>query len=80
MIYEIMLNTMSVSNIINEGNSFRLHSTMVTSTKQGMCTFDQCIYEKYAQGLITKEAALAEMRDETIIAQVKMLWAQNQQY
>lgn len=78
MVYEIMVNTMSVANIINEGNSFRLHSTMVTASKQGMCTFDQCIYEKYAKGLITKDAALAVMGDETIISQVKLLEAQRE--
>ncbi len=71
LIYEIMLNTMSVANIITEGNSFRLHSTMQTATNQGMCTFDQCIFEKYKHGLITDQAALKQMKDETIIFQLK---------
>lgn len=78
LIYEIMLNTMSVSNIISEGNSFRLHSTMVTSANQGMCTFDQCICEKYARGMISREAALKEMKDPTIIAQLNSIWAQRE--
>ena len=78
LIYELMLNTMAVSNIISEGKTFRLQSTMATSTKQGMCTFDQCMYEKYAAGLMTREAVLAEMKDATIIAQVNMLWAQRE--
>ena len=71
LIYEIMLNTMSVANIISEGNSFRLHSTMQTATKQGMCTFDQCVFEKFKLGLISFEAALDYMKDETIIFQLK---------
>lgn len=78
LIYELMLNTMAVANIINEGKTFRLQSTMVTSSKQGMCTFDQCMYEKYAQGLMTRDAVLAEMRDQTIISQVNSLWAQRE--
>lgn len=62
---------MSVANIISEGNSFRLHSTMQTATKQGMCTFDQCMFEKYKLNLISYQAALDYMKDETIIFQLK---------
>lgn len=69
---------MSVANIINEGKAFRLHSTMVTANKQGMCTFDQCLLEKYARNLITREAALDEMSDPTIIAQLNSIWAQRE--
>ena len=78
LIYEIMLNTMSVANIINEGKTFRLKSTIVTAFKQGMCSFDQCILAKFEQNLITKEAALAEMRDEATIEQLMHLWAQRE--
>ena len=78
LIYELMLNTMAVANIISEGKTFRLQSTMATASKQGMCTFDQCMYEKYALNLMTREAALAEMRDPTVIAQVNSLWAQRE--
>ena len=78
LIYELMLNTMAISNIISEGKTFRLQSTMATSTKQGMCTFDQCMYAKYEAGLMTRDAVLAEMRDPTTIAQVNSLWAQRE--
>ena len=78
MIYEIMLNNMSVANIINEGKTFRLKSTMVTATKQGMCTFDQCILNKYSRNLISRDAALAEMTDPIIISQLNSIWAQRE--
>ena len=78
LIYEIMLNSMAVANIISEGKTFRLESTMVTSNKNGMCTFDQCLLEKFSLGLITRDAALAEMHDQTIIAQLNSLWAQRE--
>lgn len=78
LIYEIMLNTMSVSNIINEGKTFRLKSTMVTALKQGMCTFDQCVYAKFEANLMTREAALAQMSDPIIIDQLNTLWAQRE--
>lgn len=78
MVYEIMINTMPVANIINEGKTFRLKSTMVTASKQGMCTFDQCILAKYSRNLITREAALAEMTDPVIISQLNSIWAQRE--
>ena len=78
MVYEIMINTMPVANIINEGKTFRLKSTMVTSNKQGMCTFDQCILEKYSRNLMTREAALAEMTDPVVITQLNSVWAQRE--
>ena len=78
LIYELMLNTMAVANIISEGKTFRLQSTMATSNKQGMCTFDQCILEKFSRGLMTREAALAELTDQAIISQLNSIWAQRE--
>ena len=73
--YEILTNVMAVSNIINEGKSFKLKSTMQIGAKQGMCTLDQCLLEKYKRDLITHEIALSYMRDQAILAQLKQEWA-----
>lgn len=78
LVYEIMLNSMAVANIISEGKTFRLESTMVTSNKQGMCTFDQCALEKFTEGLMTHDAALAVMKDQTVISQLNALYAQRE--
>ncbi len=75
MIYEILLNSMAVANLISEGKSFQLKSTMAVSRKQGMCTFDQCILEKFSRGLITRDAALPFMSDQVIIEQLNKMWA-----
>ena len=75
VVYEILINTMAVANTINEGKTFRLKSTMVTSNKQGMCTMDQCILEKYKRGLLTYDAALIQMKDISIKAQLNAEWA-----
>ena len=75
LVYEIMLNTMAVSNIISEGKAFQLKSTMSVGVKQGMCTMDQCILEKFNQGLITYEAGRPYMVDSATIAQMEQLHA-----
>ncbi|MBQ6353220.1 MAG: PilT/PilU family type 4a pilus ATPase [Lentisphaeria bacterium] len=75
VVYEILINTMAVANTINEGKTFRLKSTMVTSNKQGMCTMDQCILRKYEANLLTYEAALVQMTDLSVKAQLNAAWA-----
>ncbi|MBR7105267.1 MAG: PilT/PilU family type 4a pilus ATPase [Lentisphaeria bacterium] len=75
IVYEVLLNSMAVSNIVNEGKAFRLKATMSTATKQGMCILDQCVYNKFEQGLMTREAALAQMTDASVIAQLEQLHA-----
>ena len=72
--YEILTNSMAVSNIINEGKSFKLKSTMAIGSKQGMCTIDQCLLEKYKRELITHDVAFSYMRDASIIAQLQQEW------
>ena len=78
VVYEILINTMAVANTINEGKTFRLKSTMITSNKQGMCTIDQCILRKFEAGLLTYEAALAHMSDLSVKAQLNAAWAQRE--
>ncbi len=73
--YEILINTMAVGNIINEGKTFRLKATMATGSKQGMCTLDQCLLEKYLLNEIDHDVALANMRDTSVIAQLQKEWA-----
>ncbi len=73
--YEILTNSMAVSNIISEGKSFKLKATMQIGSKQGMCTFDQCLLEKFNRELITYEVARSYMRDQSVITQLQQTWA-----
>ena len=78
VVYEILINTMAVANTINEGKTFRLKSTMVTSNKQGMCTMDQCILRKYEANLLTYEAAMTHITDLSVKAQLNAVWAERE--
>ncbi len=75
VVYEILINNMAVANIINEGKTFRLKSTMVTANKQGMCTMDQCILRKYEANRLTYDAAMIQMTDVSVKAQLNAVWA-----
>lgn len=66
---------MAVGNIISEGKAFKLKSTMQIGNKQGMCTLDQCLLEKYKAGLITYEVAKYYMHDQAETAQLEREYA-----
>ena len=75
VVYEILVNTMAVANLIGEGKAFQLHSTMSIGSKAGMCTYDQCLLAKFDAGLISYETAMEHMQDAPVKAQLNALWA-----
>lgn len=56
---EVLINTPLASDLIRKGEVHMLKDLMSKSNEQGMQTFDQHLYEMYAQGEITYEDALA---------------------
>jgi twitching motility protein PilU len=56
---EVMLNTPLASDLIKKGDVQKLKELMKRSREQGMQTFDQALYDLYAEGSITYEDALA---------------------
>ena len=61
--YELMKNSTAVSNLIRDGKTHQVLSTMETSAKDGMITMDKCIKDLYVDGYITYEEAVAHMRN-----------------
>jgi twitching motility protein PilU len=58
-VIEVLINTPLVSDMIRKGEVHKLKELMTKSTESGMRTFDQALYELYAEGAITYEDALA---------------------
>ena len=56
-LYEVLLNTPAVSNLIREGKTSQIASIMQTSKAQGMITFDQAVSELQQKGIIEIKAA-----------------------
>lgn len=57
-VFEVLLNTPRVSDLIRRGDLHELKPTMVKSTESGMRTFDQSLYQLVAEGKITEVDAL----------------------
>ncbi len=58
-VFEIMIGTPAVSNLIRENKTFQLPSILQTSSNIGMVTMEQSLMKIYDQGLIEKDEALS---------------------
>ena len=54
--FEVLVNTMAVTNIIRSGESFKLEGTMQVGAKEGMKLMENSLEELLKAGLITGEA------------------------
>ena len=54
--YEIMLGTLAVSNLIREGKTFQLISSIETGAKDGMITLEKSMENLYNAGIVSLEA------------------------
>ncbi len=75
LVYEILINSQAVANLVSEGKTYQLKATMAIGSKLGMFTMDQLIMDKFNAGLITYEAALERMQDSESIAQMERMHA-----
>ena len=55
---EIMINTSTVSKLINENRLEKLHAAVETGTDEGMQNFNQSLFQLVKDDIITKEEAL----------------------
>jgi twitching motility protein PilT len=61
--FEIMVGTPAVANLIREGNTHQIPGVLQTHSKDGMCTLDQSLAERYAEGLIKRNEAIERAQD-----------------
>src|SRR6185369_13293214 len=66
-IFEIMINTPSISALIRDNKSFRINSDIQTGAKYGMVTLDSFLLEKYNAGMISQEEVITKAQDPTTI-------------
>jgi twitching motility protein PilT len=68
-VFEIMVNTPSVSALIRDNKTFRLNSDIQTGAKYGMVTLDGFLLEKYLAGMIAREEVITKSQDPLTIQQ-----------
>ena len=66
-IFEIMINTPSISALIRDNKTFRINSDIQTGAKYGMVTLDSFLLDKYNAGLISQHEVITKSQDPTSI-------------
>lgn len=67
---EIMIATTAIKNMIREGKTHQIESSMQTGAKYGMKTMDMSLAELYKNGLISYESAMAYAIDNNMLARI----------
>ena len=63
LVCEVLIPTPAVRNLVREAKTHQLATVMQTGRKHGMVTMDESLADKYRQGLISYEMALAQAHD-----------------
>lgn len=61
--FELLLNNTAIANLIREGKTHQVQSVLETSHKEGMVTLDRSLKSLYNKGVITREEAIAHMKN-----------------
>lgn len=70
---EIMVATPSIQNLIREGKTYQMESSIQTGSKYGMKTMDMSLADLYKRGLISYESALSYSVDKDILEKIMCL-------
>ena len=62
--FEIMVGTPAIGNLIRENNAHQIPSFLQTQGKEGMCTLNQSLAERYEDELINRSVALEWAQDQ----------------
>jgi twitching motility protein PilT len=75
-VFEIMINTPSISALIRDNKTFRINSDIQTGAKYGMVTLDSFLLDKYQVGMISQQEVITKAQDpSSILAKLQELEA-----
>ena len=69
---EIMVATPAIKNLIREGKTHQIESSIQTGSKYGMRTMDMELANLYREGIITQETAMSSAIDREILSRLLM--------
>jgi twitching motility protein PilT len=73
---EIMLGTLAISNLIREGKTFQIDSTLQTSRNIGMSTMEQSHVDLFKSGVRSYEQTKPYVRNQELIREMQVFEAQ----
>ncbi len=73
---EIMLGTLAISNLIREGKTFQIDSTLQTGRNIGMSTMEQSHVDLFKSGVRSYEQTIPYVRNQELIREMQVFEAQ----
>jgi len=70
---EIMINTPAIANMVREGKTHQIESSVQTGSKYGMRTMDMALIQLYKKGDISLEVALSYAVDKEILLRMSQI-------
>ncbi|GKU25297.1 type IV pilus twitching motility protein PilT [Clostridium folliculivorans] len=70
---ETMVSTPAIQNLIREGKTHQIESSVQTGGKYGMKTMDMSLAELYRKGIISEETALSFSVDREMVSRLMMM-------
>lgn len=67
---EIMVATNAIQNMIREGKTYQIESSMQTGSKYGMRTMDMALSDLYKKGIISYDCALSYSVDREMLSKI----------
>jgi len=67
---EIMIATSAIQNMIREGKTYQVESSIQTGAKYGMKTMDMSLSELYKRGLVSYDTALSHAIDRDMLSKI----------
>lgn len=77
-VFEIMVNTPSISALIRDNKTFRINSDIQTGAKYGMVTLDGFLLDKYKEGVISQDDCITKCQDSQTMMVKLQEWEQQQ--
>jgi twitching motility protein PilT len=69
-VFEIMINTSSISSLLRDNKSYRIHNEILTGSKYGMVALETSLVDLYKRGIITREYVIGYAQDPDVARQL----------
>jgi twitching motility protein PilT len=69
-VFEVMINTSSISALLRENKSYRIHNEILTGSKYGMVALEVALVDLYKRGLIERDFVTAYAQDPEVARQL----------
>jgi twitching motility protein PilT len=69
-VFEVMINTSSISALLRDNKSYRIHNEILTGSKYGMVALEVALVDLYHRGIISREFVLGYAQDPEVARQL----------